>query len=130
MERTGPSRRTIITWSAIMFTVLALAWFVGAWVVPVWQVRAVLRKTAPLAVINSSDNFSPDKKSLNEEILERYDPIGQLGGPRRASRSLTMYLQMPVFIRRGVLRDSVATCEWGKTVLAECEKLLRTGNQR
>jgi HEAT repeat protein len=38
----GPSRKAIIGWTVVMLAVLGLAWFVGAIVVPVWQVRSVV----------------------------------------------------------------------------------------
>ena len=38
----GPSGKTVIGWTAVMLGGLALAWFVGAVVVPVFRTRAAV----------------------------------------------------------------------------------------
>ena len=41
-DRTGPSRKTIIGWTAVMLAALGLAWFIGAVAVPVFRTRAAV----------------------------------------------------------------------------------------
>ena len=38
VDTTGPSKRSIFGWALAMLVFLALAWFVGGVIVPVWQV--------------------------------------------------------------------------------------------
>ncbi len=67
--------RPMALWIAGILLALGLAWFIGAVVVPVWQVRSVLKR-GPIG-----------------HICDK--PIGALGGPDRAARKLDLYLRMP-----------------------------------
>ena len=86
-EKTGPSRRTIITWSALMFTALTLAWFVGAVVRPVWRVRG------PCAAV---DRFWIGFRFPRGDWTQQAEKeIAYLGGPEDAAQRLSTYLRLP-----------------------------------
>ncbi len=86
VERTGPSRRAIIGWTAAMFTVLAVAWFVGAVVWPVWQVRSGLED------VGWFSSGPVDRIPGGDEL------VAKLGGPAAAASKLALYLRLPEFI--------------------------------
>ena len=76
--------RPIILWTVGILLALALAWFVGAVVVPYFQVRAVAAKAAPLREGGVRIYFGdPDPRII------------RLGGPERAAAKLGFYLRLP-----------------------------------
>jgi hypothetical protein len=69
--------RPILLWTAGILLVLGLAWFIGAVVVPVWQVRA--------AVVECGQQNYPAEEGY----------VDPLGGQASAARKLALYLRMP-----------------------------------
>jgi hypothetical protein len=63
-------------WTAGILLALGLAWFIGAVVVPVWRVRALL-----------------DDERNYFGIIE--GGVAKLGGPERAARPLSIYMRLP-----------------------------------
>jgi len=82
--------RPMAIWTAVLLLALGLIWFVAAVVVPVWQVRQVLRDVAPHFVIIHFD----------EPVVTRhYDAaVRRLGGPRRAAGALSLYSRLPAWV--------------------------------
>lgn len=102
-QKPGPSRKAIIGWTVGMLAVLGLAWFVGAVVVPVWQVRSVLKKR-------------PDGQELDTYWVK------ELGGPERAPAKIRTYASLfRVEPAEGeALADLLCVCkEKGTPVLVE-----------
>ncbi len=92
MDKTGLSGRSVITWTAIMFTALALAYFIGAVVVPVWQVRAGLHARL--------------RRELTEEEI-----VEQLGGPKQAAAKMSVYMKMPGWVQENEIVGRHAVIE-------------------
>jgi hypothetical protein len=72
--------RPMAAWTAAIVLALGLAWFVGAVVVPVWQVRSVVRAYEPSA---------PKPYSAPAHY------VVELGGPKLAAHKLGLYLKLP-----------------------------------
>jgi HEAT repeat protein len=75
----------MILWSAGIVLALGLAWFVGAVVVPVWQVRRAIE--APSALNGAGATFGATV-------------IGRLGGPEKAIAKIGIYLRLPEYIAK------------------------------
>jgi hypothetical protein len=99
--------RPMVLWTAGILLLLGLVWFVGAVVVPVWQIRSWASvKFAEHgdvdliaggmayadAVAEETDIISVDVWDLKEPMLRR------LGGPEAAARKLTLYYRLPQWI--------------------------------
>ncbi len=87
VDRSGPSRKAVILWTAVMFAVLGLAWFVGAWVVPVWRTREIV------AACKEPYGDAWDKTCP--------DAVAALGGSERAARHLAIYVRLPDWVAPG-----------------------------
>ncbi len=85
--------RPMAAWTAGILLALGLAWFVGAVVVPLLQVRAAVGRCA--AEVESP---SSDQVSLVSEVAPR--EVARLGGPERAARLLGIYLALPVWMTK------------------------------
>jgi hypothetical protein len=79
--------RPMAAWTAAILLALGLAWFVGAVVVPVWQVRRVL------------PNFpgAPDA-TWDDVVYKGYMYAPQLGPPESAAHKLSTYIRAPNFV--------------------------------
>lgn len=73
----------MVLWTAGILLALGLAWFVGAVVVPVWQVRS------KMGHVQWFVSGPVTKVAGGEEI------VADLGGQETAARKLTLYLCMP-----------------------------------
>jgi hypothetical protein len=71
----------MLAWTAAILAALALAWFIGAVVVPVWQTRKVVT------------TYAHDR---NYQAASVY--IARLGGNRQAARRLRGYLHLPRWV--------------------------------
>jgi hypothetical protein len=69
--------RPMAAWTAGILLALGLAWFVGAMVLPVWQVRTILM-----------DKGNYQMGSLNVDVA-------RLGGKESSARTLSIYMQLP-----------------------------------
>jgi len=63
VDKSGPSRRTIIGWSVVMLLLLGLSLFIGLVVVPIWHTRSVVQEYASsrqsLSLIHISEPTRP-----------------------------------------------------------------------
>jgi len=92
VKKTGPSRKAIIGWTAFMLAGLALAYFIGAVVAPVWKTRATIRQ--------AREDRDPDARG---DFLRTVLPgcpgaearVSDLGGQERALDCLRLYLRLP-----------------------------------
>jgi hypothetical protein len=75
--------RPLILWSAAIVLALALAWFVGAVVIPAYQVHSTIRNIHAIL-------YRPTSEPLNVAPL-----VKVLGGPERAAWKLSIYLRLP-----------------------------------
>jgi hypothetical protein len=73
-------------WTAGIVLALGLAWFVGAVVVPVWQVRGVLRRNASM------------EHNWIAALADGPQLAAQLGSSQTATHKLAMYIQVPRFV--------------------------------
>jgi hypothetical protein len=85
--------RPMAFWTAALLLALGLIWFVAAVVVPVWQVRAIVKPY----VDDRGDG------AATAWILNHYGAIHELGGPVEARRKLTVYLHAPSALAPGKL---------------------------
>lgn len=75
--------RPLILWSAAIVLALALAWFVGAVVIPAYQVHSTIRNIHAIL-------YRPTSEPLNADSF-----VKVLGGPEHAARKLSIYLRLP-----------------------------------
>ena len=97
VERSGPSRKAIFGWGVAMLAALGLAWFAGAVVWPVWEVRGVIQRHHEA----SKHSYLGSLESSGWELPSfpvGADAIRELGGPEAATRKLNLYLRMPEVI--------------------------------
>jgi HEAT repeats len=97
VERSGPSKKTIIGWTLAMFAALGLAWFIGAVVVPVMKTRPAVERCTSYAVSNSP----PWRKEIE-----------YLGGPEQALHRLRLYVRFPKWVapHRGCAASLLGYC--------------------
>lgn len=81
MDKSGPSRRTIIGWSVVMLLLLGLSLFIGLVVVPIWHTRSVVQE------------YASSRQSLGTGMEEAV--IQRLGGPEDAVDRLRTYVRLP-----------------------------------
>lgn len=74
--------RPMVFWTAGILAALGLAWFVGAVVVPVWQMCRAVESS-------QREGFT----SSSSELADR--TVSGLGGRRRAADRLALYLRLP-----------------------------------
>ncbi len=75
-------------WTAGILLVLGLAWFVGAVVVPVWQVRAMVSEMNRRYVLYEQKGYP---LGTHDEL----DQVTRLGGPEAMLGKMRLYLRMP-----------------------------------
>ena len=122
-ERQTPSPplrtwRPMAAWTAGILLALGLAWFVGAVVVPVWQVRKIVKSW-------EGGRYHPmytGRFFTNE--------IAQLGGPVSASRKLGIYLRTPVGSSANRQVAAAILGECGAPAIPELERLLENEDER
>jgi len=95
--------RPMAAWSAGILLVLGLVWFVGAVVVPVWQVHRLA--------------------ATYEMVHEVRTPTNELGDPSEATRKIRLYLRLPSFVARHKLPAIVALGCYGTPGLASLLEL-------
>jgi hypothetical protein len=96
-EKPGHNLRGAILWTAGILLALALAWFVGTVVVPIWQVhRALKGRSSSVWVARTirktaffENSHSGGGTWLPENLRE------ELGGKENAAKQLRVYLAMP-----------------------------------
>ena len=76
--------RPLILWIAGIVLALALAWFIGAVVIPAYQVHSTIRD------LHGTLYRRPTSEPLNADPL-----LKVLGGPERAAWKLSIYLRLP-----------------------------------
>lgn len=122
VEKSGLSKKAIITWTAIMFTALALAWFVGAVVVPVWRTRTAVVKFHRRACSGRAEGDYLGGLLLTKHF---YRPlVKELGGPEKACSKLGWYVRMPAGMvpHRDCATRALGLC--GKPAVAALESAL------
>ena len=103
-------------WTAVILAALGLAWFVGAVVVPVFEVRAVVREwhTGGYHPMYNDKLFATDIKGL--------------GGPQAGVRKLSLYLLVPESLAPHKEFVVSVLGECGEPAIPKLEKLLKHKN--
>ena len=99
--------RPMVGWTLGILAALGLCWFVGAVLVPVWGVRAVL--------VSASDMTTEP----GENVIE------SLGGSQDAARRLGLYLRLPGFLvpHRRLAASILGQCgHYACSELARCSE--------
>jgi hypothetical protein len=119
--------RPMAAWSGAILLALGLVWFVGAVVVPVWQVRTILAEIAqtdPSAIAIPSQGLSVEFYGLASGKCQ--EAVERMGGPRKASRTLGICCRLPrkVLARRDACFELLTHC--GPDGLATLKRLGRS----
>jgi hypothetical protein len=87
----------MLLWTAGILLALGLAWFVGAVVVPVWQVHAAIKKANMGSVTFAYSMDSPQDRIEDAIACWAEDEVARasLGGAETAAWKLNVYLAAP-----------------------------------
>lgn len=122
MDRSGPSKNTIIGWGVGMLAALALTWFIGAWVWPLWQVRTTVTEFRS-RLASRGRTWSPySMEPLAEAraflpFLGDGGAVRRLGGPDAASKKLLRYLQSPRPVAPHKIEAAMLLCYCGRLAI-------------